>query len=101
VRLKNGGIYAVTSQGHAGFAEEGTDIVCAGISALMQALETGLKDVLGICVTTIKDPDVPIMGFEWDESIQEGQIISRTMAKSLESIAESYPGYVEYREIIE
>ncbi len=38
-------------RGHAGFAEYGQDIVCAGASAIAQAAVLGLKDTLGSSVS--------------------------------------------------
>ena len=33
--------------GHAGYAEPGKDIVCAGVTALMQTLIQSIKDLAG------------------------------------------------------
>ncbi|MDR1651686.1 MAG: ribosomal-processing cysteine protease Prp [Synergistaceae bacterium] len=99
--MKGGSIRSVTSRGHSGYAESGGDIICAGVSAVMQTLETGLKDVLGVETDTVRDPKTPVMSLEWDGGGSEAQIIAKTAAKSLESIADSYPKYVKYREIRE
>jgi uncharacterized protein YsxB (DUF464 family) len=68
----------------------------------MQALSVGLKDVLGIeSVKELREPEIPVMGFEWDSNVPEGQIIGRTIAMSLEGVANSYPDNVKYNEIRE
>jgi uncharacterized protein YsxB (DUF464 family) len=68
----------------------------------MQALCAGLKFVLKIeGIKEIRDPKIPLMGFEWDSSIPEGQIIARTITMSLEGVANSYPDNVQYDEIRE
>ena len=36
-------VFVLTMQGHAGYAEKGHDIVCAGASALVQSLAATLK----------------------------------------------------------
>ncbi len=38
----------IESRGHAGFAESGEDIVCAGISALLQGAALGVLKVAGV-----------------------------------------------------
>jgi uncharacterized protein YsxB (DUF464 family) len=96
------GICGITTTGHSGFAEKGSDIVCAAISVLMQALSVGLKYVIRIeGVKEIIDPQIPLMGFEWDSRVAEGQIIGRMIAMSLEGVANSYPDNVKYNEIRE
>ena len=36
------------SRGHSGFAEEGSDIVCAAVTSAIRLTETTLNDVLGL-----------------------------------------------------
>lgn len=48
---KNGpSIAAVEVSGHAGYAAEGSDIVCAGVSAIVQSAQIGLLQVLKLDV---------------------------------------------------
>lgn len=95
-----GGIYSITARGHSGFAEYGSDIICASVSSLIQALSVGLEDVLGLeDVKTIRFPEIPIMGFEWDNETAEAQHIALTIARSLKAVAESYPDYAAYSEL--
>ncbi len=42
LRDEEGGIAGFEARGHAGYAERGADIVCAGVSALTQAAVLGL-----------------------------------------------------------
>lgn len=44
VNVREGGI---TVSGHAGYAEAGKDIVCAGITALTQSLVKSINDLTG------------------------------------------------------
>ena len=43
-----GHITAVNVEGHTGYAEEGSDIVCAAVSALTQGALLGIREVAGI-----------------------------------------------------
>ena len=38
-------------KGHAGYAEEGSDIVCAGISALVTTIDQALVRLVGLSLT--------------------------------------------------
>lgn len=42
-------IIGFDSQGHSGYAEEGSDIVCAAITSAIRLVETIVNDVLGLC----------------------------------------------------
>ena len=43
--LREHNCFSLTCKGHAGYAEPGKDIVCAGISALCSALEVALDNL--------------------------------------------------------
>jgi len=68
----------------------------------MQALWIGLEDILKVeNLRTERDKKIPRMGLAWNPDIPGTQILAGTIARSLKALAESYPGQVEYREIIE
>lgn len=93
------GIFSISAQGHTGFAEHGSDIVCAAVSTLMQALLVGLQDVLemeDVEVDTV--PEIPRMAFTWDSEDEDGQIVAETIFRSLEAVASSYPDFVTVTE---
>ena len=53
---KNGQTYKIIVSGHSGYAEEGSDIVCASISTLAQTVCVGLENVLKLKpITKISD----------------------------------------------
>ena len=102
IRTQTGAIGSVTAEGHTGYAERGKDVVCAAVSSLMQALEIGLEEILKVRdLRKERDGKIPRISLAWDPDIPEAQIIARTVARSLEAIGESYPGYVKYSEIME
>jgi hypothetical protein len=66
----------------------------------MQALEVGLSDVLEVKdLRALRDPQIPMMGFEWDSGVRDSQIIARTIALSIKAVAGAYPKFVAYREL--
>jgi len=50
-RSENGRITGFDSQGHSGYAEEGEDIVCAGITSAIRLVEATINDVLGLAAS--------------------------------------------------
>lgn len=96
-------ITAFTISGHAGYAESGQDIYCAGVSAIAQTT------VLGLAKHLAKSPQVNIM--EGKEALLEctlaadlsaddrykAMLILSTMEAGLLSLEDAYPEYVKVR----
>lgn len=77
-------------QGHSGFAEEGTDIVCAAVSsAAIMAVNT-ITEILGEKDTSkVKD------GFlQFEASGKPARDIIMGLKLHLEGLSEEYPDYV-------
>ncbi|WP_283650851.1 ribosomal-processing cysteine protease Prp [Ileibacterium valens] len=69
--------------GHAGYADVGTDIVCAGISALYETLCLKIEETApGLIQINPLDMDYRLM--------------LETIASGMEQIARQYPEYVEF-----
>ena len=43
------------AQGHSGWAEEGSDIVCAAITSAIRLVEATINDVMGLCASVKVD----------------------------------------------
>ena len=78
--------------GHAGFAEEGQDIVCAGVSALSIAAINGLEHFLSV-VPKVQDADgylsCQLSGIQ-EQELEKAQWILQTMALGIEQIHSTY-----------
>lgn len=94
--------------GHAGFADEGYDIVCAAVSVLAQTALFSLNKVCEIDDNEMKYfiDDNGVMEVSLSSKLpydkrKKANIVLRTMELGLESVAESYPRNVavEYREV--
>ncbi|MDD2207000.1 MAG: ribosomal-processing cysteine protease Prp [Aminobacterium sp.] len=98
---EKGEIVSVEASGHSGYAEAGKDIVCAGVSALIQALATGVSDVAHIESASLSvDPESTTMKIGWPRShSKEIRILTETIVFSLKAIAESYGVYVNFVEV--
>lgn len=100
VRLKRGHdqrILAFSVTGHSGYAQRGNDIVCAGISAVVQTTILGLQDVLGIDCTGAQADGELHCALPADlphESADLAELLLRTMLAGLTALAEAYADYV-------
>ncbi|MGI6662263.1 MAG: ribosomal-processing cysteine protease Prp [Bacillota bacterium] len=80
-------------EGHAGYGKYGSDIVCAGVSAIAQTILFALQDILGedevVCKVDEGDMRVSIAP---DRALEEGpKALLRAFEIGLRSIACSYP----------
>lgn len=97
-RRDGGGICSISASGHTGYSEQGSDIVCAAASTLMQALLVGLQDVLGIDAEAESDPAAPRMAIAWNSGQEGSQVVAETIYRSLRAVADSYPDFVTVNE---
>lgn len=93
----NGSLIGFTASGHAGFAEAGGDIVCAGISALLQTAALGLSEVLG-CSCEVKQTSgllsVRLPVSAWASRQRDSDLILRTISLGLRAIRQQFPEYL-------
>lgn len=94
--------YTVDIEGHAEYAEEGKDIVCAGVSALAMAAVKTLSTLeeAGMCRVTACDTPHPgslHLETEVDEGAQKVSIMTVIwmLANGLEGIAQQYPDNIQ------
>lgn len=94
-----GELVRIHCQGHAHFSESGSDIVCAGISALTGALALGVTQVLRLPVK----PGAADGQFELNlsslspEDLERASVLTRTFQLAVEQLEEVYQGFVEVR----
>ena len=95
-----GEIVSIESKDHSGYAQHGKDIVCAAVSALMQALLVGIQEISGKqseCSLIEKDS---FFKLEWSIGIiPEIKLLSETMALSLKRISDAYPRNLKFLEV--
>ncbi len=90
----SGKLYGFEAFGHAGYAPEGEDIVCAAVSALTQTTLLGLGEVLKIPVEWSADEDAGALRAFVKESNEGTELLLRTLEKGLQNISEQYPDLV-------
>ena len=86
--------------GHSGFAPNGEDIVCAGLSILMTTCINALETVAGIVPTVTQNEKCALMALSLSETDgnadthRDAQIILRTILQGFRDMSLVYPKYV-------
>lgn len=85
-------------KGHSGYAEEGSDIICAGISALAITTENALCQLVKLSPAERGGEDgfleVMLPQGMTDAQQHDAQLLLLTLLIGLENIAQAYPDYV-------
>ena len=99
---ENDRITGFSISGHSGYAEAGSDIVCAAISAVVTMAETTINDVCGAkAKVRVKDEQARItltLPTSCDEE-EAVQAVLSGMMLTLLSLREDYPDYIEVLEV--
>ena len=98
----NDRITGFSVSGHSGYAEAGSDIVCAAISAVVTMAEATINDVCGAkAKVRVKEDDARITltlpaSCDEEESVQA---VLAGMMLTLCSLRDDYPDYIEVLEV--
>lgn len=94
-RDPRGQFRALSARGHADFAEHGEDIVCAAVSAILQAARIGLERHAGIALAASQNSGKMELGWSSDDAALESvRAIVATAEMAIEEIARLYPEHV-------
>ncbi len=99
---ENDRITGFSISGHSGYAENGQDIVCAAVSAVVTMAEATINDVCGAkAKVRVKDEQARITltlpaSCDEEESVQA---VLSGMLLTLISLREDYPDYIEVLEV--
>ena len=95
-RRSDGALTGYRAQGHTGFAEAGSDVVCAAVSTLTQSTLNGLRNVLKVPVMYDIDDQAALLEARLtpeasEAQVAQAQILLRTLLEGLQAIERSYP----------
>ena len=95
-RRADGALTGYRAQGHTGYAEAGSDIVCAAVSALTQSTLNGLRSVLKAPVVFHIDEqsatlEASLAPEATEAQVRQAQLLLRTLLEGLQAIRRSYP----------
>ena len=83
----------ITVDGHAGYAEAGKDIVCAGVTALVENL---IDSIEGLTVDTIQYEISPGRAdIHYKDLSEEGKLLVDSFFLGIYSIEQDYPEHVK------
>ena len=98
---KSGNVSQLMVKGHSGFDDAGKDIVCSGVSAIVQTIILGLTHIVGIEIKYRKKNgliDFKMPGDLTQDKIKEANILLETALLGLKSIKMGYDEYIDIRE---
>ena len=99
---ENDRITGFSVSGHSGYAEAGSDIVCAAVSAVVTMAEATINDVCGAkAKVRVKEEDARVTltlpaSCDEEESVQA---VLAGMLLTLVSLRDDYPDYIEVLEV--
>ena len=97
-RNQQGQIIRIRSSGHSGYAQAGTDIVCAAVSILMTTCANALETVAGFEPAVTVDEERALLDLQ--VSHPENSIVQtviQTVLQGLRDISQTYPKYVQIK----
>ena len=83
----------LTADGHAGYAEAGKDIVCAGVSTLIQSLVYSLEALTDDQIQYHMEPGH--MEVKYRDLSEQGRLLVDSFFIGLSGISAAYPEYVQ------
>ena len=99
---QNGRISGFCCSGHSGYAEEGSDIVCASVTTAVKFAEAAICDALGEQAKTKVQPNEPRITLTLPATCENEdavQAILTGMMLTLCSLRDQYPDYIEVLEV--
>ena len=101
VSKRNDSYIGFTSKGHAGYAEEGQDIICAAVSVLVINTVNSLEQLTGDHIEVQEDDG--LVSFTFTEPVSEGgRLLMDSLVLGLTEIQHSYSNHylkVKVREV--
>lgn len=97
-RDARGRLCGVSARGHADFADHGDDVVCAAVSAILQATRLGLSEYAQADVAVRQEPGE--LWLEWREDerdLESVRAIVVTAELAVAQIARRYPNHVRVK----
>ena len=95
IQTSSGEYKGFSFYGHSGFAEEGSDIICAAVSALVINTVNSLERFTSDQFDKEIDEDKPLISVRFTDRLSpEGKLLVDSMILGVKDVADSY-GYVE------
>ena len=99
---QDGRISGFSVSGHSGYAEEGSDIVCAAVSTAVKLAECTINDVLGNHANTRVKADEPRITLTLPAVCDDEDAVQAVLTGfmlTMCSLRDDYPDYIEVMEV--
>ena len=90
VKKRNGSYLDFLSRGHAGYAEEGQDIVCAAVSALIVTTVNSFDEFTEDEIEVREDDGYVSIHFKTNPNTERGKLLMDSLILGLTEIEHSY-----------
>ncbi|MBR1606103.1 MAG: ribosomal-processing cysteine protease Prp [Clostridia bacterium] len=94
LRTAEGRLRGYACKGHAGYAEEGSDIVCAAVSALSITCCNALESIAGVRPETSESDGFLTVSLAEGQLNHDAQVILGVFEQGIRDIAASYPKHI-------
>ena len=96
---ENGRYTGFRASGHSGYAEEGSDIVCAGVSVMGCTCVNAMESLLGVRVL-LKENREGLLDFSLPplsgDAAAGAELLMGALGQGLSDLQDTYPGYVKF-----
>jgi uncharacterized protein len=99
-RDARGRIIGLSARGHADFADHGEDVVCAAVSAILQAAALGLAEYALAEMESRKAPG--LLELRWDDEQSDRESVRAIVATAelaVQQIARRFPKHVRLKRV--
>ena len=99
---QDGRISGFSVSGHSGYAEEGSDIVCAAVTTAVKLAECTINDVLGNHANTRVKEDEPRITLTLPAVCDDEDAVQAVLTGfmlTMCSLRDDYPDYIEVMEV--
>ena len=99
---QNGRITGFCCQGHSGYGEAGSDVVCAAVSTAVNFAECTLNDVLGANAKIRVNDEEARVTLTLPASCEDEEVVQAVltgMMLTLCNLRDEYPDYIEVLEV--
>ncbi|MBR2824384.1 MAG: ribosomal-processing cysteine protease Prp [Clostridia bacterium] len=101
VLYRSDGLYTgYRSKGHSGYAQAGSDIICAGISILETTCVNSMESLLGVRIAPDVNEEKGLMSFDLPAlegpQAEGAQLLMGALGQGCSDLQEAYPGFVKF-----
>ena len=94
--VQNGLVTGFSVSGHSGYAEEGSDIVCAAVSSATLMAANTVTDVMGLnCSVTVEEGQMRL-ALSKNEAVQ-AQVILNGLLLHIDNLRENYADFIDLK----